>query len=71
MKRLIDVVALKTRTNGNKPPRFLLLTVNPLDVRIHPSERKLLQSKGVVGFLHRPLSHDSLQKLLAGLGRLN
>lgn len=65
-ERLIDIIALKMRTAKNKPPRFLLLTANPLDARISRSKRLVLQAKGVVGFLHRPLPHDSLQKLLAG-----
>ncbi len=65
-ERLIDVVALKRRTAENKPLRFLLLTANPLDACISRAKRLVLQSKGVVGFLHRPLSHDSLQKMLAG-----
>ena len=65
-ERLIDIVTMKMQASENTPPRFLLLTANPLDARIPPARRRVLQSKGVVGFLHRPLPHDSLQKLLAG-----
>lgn len=63
-ERLIEVVA---RRHAGKPlPRFLLLTANPIDVQTTFARREKLQSLGVTGSLHRPLSHDHLMRLLDG-----
>lgn len=63
-ERLIELVA--RRFAGKPLPRFLLLTANPLDSQTTPAKREKLQSLGVVGFLHRPLPHDHLMRLLDG-----
>lgn len=63
-ERVIEMVA---RRHAHGPlPRFLLLTANPIDVKASLAERERLQRLGVVGFLHRPLSHDRLMRLLEG-----
>lgn len=63
-ERLIELVA--RRFVGRPLPRFLLLTANPLDAQTDPAKRGKLQSQGVVGFLHRPLPHEHLMRLLEG-----
>lgn len=62
-ERIIEMVS---RRLGDKRPRFLLLTANPLDARTTLARRQTLQTLGVTGFLHRPLSPEQLQSLLAG-----
>jgi CheY-like chemotaxis protein len=63
-ERLIELVA--RRFAGKPLPRCLLLTANPLDAQTTPAKRERLQNLGVVGFLHRPLSHDHLMRLFDG-----
>ncbi len=63
-ERLVELVA--RRFAGKPLPRFLLLTANPLDAQTDPAKRGKLQSQGVVGFLHRPLPHEHLMRLLEG-----
>lgn len=63
-ERLVEIVS--RRLAGKPRSRFVLLTANPLDARTTLVKRLALQGFGVAGFIHRPMSSDQLQRLLAG-----